>query len=931
MSESQRKSRPPAQAPASSSTERDRSSAAPRGRLPWARLRRPSIVVAALVAGLAVVAGAVWLAPPAVAGRVIEPLLGLYAGHPSLPDELEPPAERSVVYDADGDELATLFRDENRVSVAVEEVSDHLRAAILATEDHRFAHHPGIHHRAIARAAWENWRADDVVEGGSTITQQLVQNVLLDDDQSLRRKAEEGYLALRLERRLDKDEILEAYLNQIYLGEGAYGVGTAAELYFSKGVGELDAGESATLAGMVRAPDGANPIADPDTARQRRDVVLQQMAAHGYLEDEDAEAAMEEPIDLEISPPEAPDEPFFVTAVIEELLDDERLGSDEAARRERLYTGGLEVHTTLDLDLQAQAHDALEAVLDDPELHPQASIVAVEPGDGAVRALAVGPREWGDCEGQDTAACPYTRVNPAVPGLGGAGRQPGSAFKPFVAVAALDQGVGPGWQDTGESEEPIPGCDPEDGEEEAWTPSNYDDVDAGVIEMAEAVADSNNVYHAKLGALAGLDDVVDAAERAGLRSGELTEDCAVALGAGSVYPIEMAAAYATVANDGQRCDPYQVASVADAQGEELYRHEPMCEEAFNAETSATLTALMRQVVEEGTGTRAAVDGTDVAGKTGTTQDSRDAWFAGYTGGDEPLTAAVWVGHEEPAPLEDIAGEATVTGGSLPADMFSRFMASAAEDRSTGDLEGRTPEDPVTVPGFAGGDIDEALEDAESVPSAGDPEQLLDADDIERTDADPEHHATQGHELHLVVYEASDWRPADEVLWQSVNEGAEVEAGAIVALAVSDGEGDPPEVPDVEGIDADEATAVLADAGYEVDTEAADVEAVVAPRDPEGFAEDQADPETDTIEEIEPPARLADLPDEFEVIDEPEADGGTVLSQEPGPGASLEPGELVTLEVARLQVRFEMPEIEPDPEEGEEPEEGEDPDEGEDGD
>ena len=749
-------------------------------RAPWpAKVLLTLVVLVAVPIAFVVT---VYLLPPGTAVSLGTPVLAWVSDSPPLPGDLDPVSERSVLLAADGTELATLF-DKNRVRITRDDIPDVFVAALLSSEDDGFYEHPGINHRAVMRAALANLRSGDIEQGGSTLTQQLVKNVYLDPGRTVRRKLTEAWYALQLEDRLSKDEILERYLNETYFGQGAYGLGAAAELYFDTPAEQLDVAQSALLVGLIPAPSRLNPIDNPEGARQARDRVLDRMQATGRLDAGEVDRARERQLGLRFTPPPPPAEPFFVAYVRDRLLGDERFAAafgDDEQRRERLvFGGGLTVHTTLDLRLQQQATAAIADTMGRPDNSPLATIVTVEPATGAIRAMAVGPKEFGPCP-RGERECPRTMVNPAVAGLGGSGRQPGSAFKPFVLTAALSEGLPTGWEERTAAGKPIEGCD--DGGE-PYVPENYSE-DPGVKDMYSALRVSNNVYHAKLGGRLGPPALIESARAAGLGADDLPEQCSLALGSGSVFPLAMAEGYATFANGGEHCAPLVVTRIEFGAivGDDPVDFEPECESRFEPELAHQITDLLREPVAAGTGTAAQLD-RPVAGKTGTTDDYRDAWFVGFV---PQLSTAVWLGFERPRPMENVLGETRVTGGSIPARMWAAYMRGAVEDLPVEDFPAPPPPERLEVPDFRDSDADDLLDEY-----------------------------AEDYTLHLETREVRNYRDPGTVARQSPKPGTVVDAGTLVTLRVSNGLGRPPRVPDVVGLPEDEARRVLEEEDYVV--------------------------------------------------------------------------------------------------------------------
>ena len=613
--------------------------------------------------------------------------------HPPLPDDLPVAAQISHVLDRDGEPITALHGPIEREPVAIDAISQTAIDAVVATEDAEFYEHEGVNHDSIVRAGLRNMRAGGVEEGASTITQQLVTMAYLDPEPTIERKLREIVWAIEFEERYGKDEILEQYLNRIYLGHGVYGIGTAADYYFSTSASELDLAQSTLLAGAIRAPTTNNPIDNPEAAGTRRDIVIRQMQRLDMVDDEDAEAVVGTDVELDVRDEEE-GEPFWEDLVKRVVYDpnvdlqpglQEAVGATLEARVDALFEGGLEITTTLDREMHGRAIQTVADHLDDPVGDPLASLITIDHRDGAVRALALGPKEFGPCDEEDEP-CTTTQVNPAVPGIGGSGRQSGSSFKPFVSATALEQGEDVDIEYDTPSGEELEDC----GWDEEWEPENFDLEDHGEIEMPEAMRDSTNVYFAKLARDVGVASVVETAQAHGItHSPNLADfgeqDCSIGLGTAEVFPWEMTAGYGAWANDGEHCEPYLIERVVDREGEVLYEHEPDCQRATDEETAATMRDLLAEPVSSD-GTAAAVGARlpDAFGKTGTTDDFRDAWFVGSEG---VYTTAAWMGFERPDAHPEGMRDITiggqyyqrVAGGTLPAPMWADYLAGLDGD------------------------------------------------------------------------------------------------------------------------------------------------------------------------------------------------------------------------------------------------------------
>ena len=541
-----------------------------------------------------------------------------------------------TLLDHEGDVFASLG-DRYGAYLRLDQMSPWLPEAVIAIEDRRFYQHPGIDPLGVIRAFMRNLEEGRVVQGGSTISQQLAKMAFLSPERSLSRKIKEALYTLWIEARFDKDEILEAYLNRLYLGSGAYGVDGAARQYFDKPASALTLAESAMIAGLVQAPSRYAPTRDLRLAQRRAEVVLDSMVQNGTLSAEQAAKAKADPARLARPSSRAG---YFADWVVV----DGRLHTEEPQRH-------LVIHTTLDLALQRAAETTVKDLLaqhGERQQVDQAALVAMT-FDGRIRAMQ---------GGRAYAQSQYNRATQAL-------RQPGSAFKLFVYLAALEQGIMPeDWL----SAEPI--------EVDGWQPRNFDDDYARQISVVDAFADSVNTASVRLAEHVGRDQVIAMAERLGITS-KLRDEPSLALGSSEVSLLELTAAYAEVANGGHLVWPEGIEQVFSGD-EVLYQRRPIDSRVLEPAVVRAMTAMLETALVRGTGRQAALR-RFATGKTGTSSDHRDAWFVGFT---DELVVGVWVGNDDGRPMRG------VTGGGLPALMFREFVL-----RAQGDAPFRPPPPP----------------------------------------------------------------------------------------------------------------------------------------------------------------------------------------------------------------------------------------------
>ena len=544
--------------------------------------------------------------------------------------------EASIVYDSKDRVVAELFI-ENRKPIKLDEVSKWMVMSILAAEDSAFYSHKGIRPLAIIRSVLSGDRG----QGASTITQQLARNLFLTSEKSIERKAKEAIISLRLEKLYTKDRLLETYLNAIYFGHGAWGIDSAAHSYFEKAASELTLAESAALAGLVAAPEKYSPIRNLEASRSRQAYVLKRLVYLGWVTEEEAAAAATE--ELKFNEATAENKlvlnkaPYFVSHILfKELIP--QFGSD------RVYKGGLKIYTTLDLDLQEAAEEAVK------DVKTECGLVSLDPNSGAVLAL-VG--------GKDFEKSKFNRVTQAY-------RQPGSTFKPLVYTTALAEGYLPTDHilDTPVTLEVKNSVDP------IWSPKNFGDKYTGEETLLSALAHSHNVPTVRLTVMIGPEKIVQTARSMGITSPYLQPILSVGLGTANVTPLEMSVVYSAFANGGARISPYFIREIRDVGGDIIFSALPQQSEALKPETALMARAMLKEVVRAGTGAAAKIEGYEVFGKTGTTNDSTDAWFAG---GVPELVTVVYVGNDDSTPMGKNA-----TGSRIALPVWKAYMKKAVE-------------------------------------------------------------------------------------------------------------------------------------------------------------------------------------------------------------------------------------------------------------
>nr|WP_199307184.1 penicillin-binding protein 1A [Alkalinema sp. FACHB-956] len=575
-------------------------------------------------------------------------LVGLAISFRNLPDvrvlRNYTPSETTHIYDIKGKPLASLHGEANREVMPLNHFSPHLKRAVLAIEDSYFFTHKGVNPSSVGRALKANFSKGETVEGGSTLTMQLVKNLFLSPQRAFSRKVAEAVLALRIEQVFSKDQIFEMYLNQVYWGHNTYGAETAARSYFGKSASELNLAESAMMAGLIQAPEALSPFLDMKAATRRQHIVLQRMKDLQWITEAEEKEARNYSIKLgKITSFQRSEIPYVTEAIVQELT--KKFG------RDMILKGGLRIQATIDTKLQRIAEETVRRGIQNLNgsgvYADQMALVSVDPRTHYVKAM-VG--------GVDYKKSQYNRATQAL-------RQPGSSFKPFVYYAAFASGkYAP---DSTVMDTPVGYPDGYD----MYYPQNYDRTFSGAISIRRALEVSRNIPAVRLGQEVGLNKVVEICRSIGIKS-PIDPVISLPLGSVDITPLEMANAYATFASNGWYADPTLIAQATDSRGAIVLDNRPKPRLVLDSWSAAAVNDVLQGVITRGTATSANI-GRPAAGKTGTTSSERDIWFVGYV---PQLSTAVWVGNDDYSPLGYGA-----TGGTFVAPIWRDFMAQAVKD------------------------------------------------------------------------------------------------------------------------------------------------------------------------------------------------------------------------------------------------------------
>jgi len=714
-------------------------------------------------------------------------------------------AQTTKIFDSRGQLIANLFVEQNRIVVPLENISPYLQKAVIAMEDRRFYQHQGVDWKAIFRALATDVQEGKIVEGGSTLTQQYIKNTIVTPEKTFSRKIKEAALAYEIEKKWPKKKILEAYLNTIYFGQSAYGAETAAQTFFNKPAKDLTLAEAALLAGVIRAPNTYSPYNNLEQARARRNLVIETMLKQKLISKKEAEAALAEPINLAPLKPNNYTFPYFVEYVKQLILEDKQFGSTVSERANALFKGGLRIYTTIDPEMQQQAENAVWSVLNRPD-DPVGSLVAIEPKTGFIRAM-VGGRDFN-----------VQKYNLAVQ----AHRQPGSSFKPFVLAAALEKGIPitKAYQ-SGPAVIRLPG--------QIWYVKNATEgKGGGLMDLRTATIHSVNAVFARLMMDVGPANVVDLVKKMGIQS-PIEPVPAIALGGlgVGVSPLEMASAYTTFANGGFHTKPVAITKITDTNGNIIKENTPYAEPVLNPVNAYLIVDVLKDVINAGTGRRAQI-GRPAAGKTGTTENYGDAWFVGFT---PQLSTSVWVGYlDSRRPMRGVHG-INVQGGTLPAEIWQKFMSQALAKVKPADFE-RPARGLIVVkicadmPGYLAtqycpnvitASFGKGQAPRQWCPEHKEPPKTPVPQLIGLSEAEAKS-ALEAIGLKVnVVYVESKVAPKGQVMAQEPEAGSELPKGAEVKITVSQGIAPLTKatVPKVVGLPEAQARAVLTTAGFEV--------------------------------------------------------------------------------------------------------------------
>jgi penicillin-binding protein 1A len=799
----------------------------------------------------------------------------------SLPtlEELTPSqiAQTSKVYDLDGKLITEFHAEENREIIPFSAMSENIKDAIVAIEDKRFYEHQGVDYIRIIGAATADIRAGGLAQGASTITQQVVKNIYFSPEKTWRRKINEALVAIQLERNYTKDKIIEIYLNTIYFGTGTYGIEKASEIYFGKNAADLSIAEAAMLAGMVQAPEVYSPFNNIENAKYRRDHVITQMYEQGFIDSKEYLGALAEPIIINSKGDEPPSgeqsnrtAPYFVDFVKQQLYEQKFSDYD-------VFKGGLRIYTTLDLDLQNMAQEAISIVFPE-KIDPSYSLICSDPSNGYIYAL-IGGKDYNE-----------SKFNIATQGK----RQPGSVFKTMVLMESVRQNISSSNEFNPNGPLTIP---MEEGPD--WIVNNYANQQFGEkMSIIDATINSVNVVYAQLMMQVGAENVESLCNE--MEIYDIGNNPAIALGGleFGITPMDVSKVFSTLASGGVYRDPVSILKITDAEGNILYQYDPYAElnskRILEEPISYYITGILKSVIESGTG-RGANIGRPAAGKTGTTSDYKDAWFAGYT---PELVTVVWMGNPQSSePMEPI-NDRVIVGGTYPADIWREFMTLALEDRPINDftkpekelmdievctdsnllpvfwcpedvlgwrlyLNGKGPDDicdihnKVEVPDVIGLNLDEARQIFDELfieltevdefndtynqgiifdqsPRAGSMLESLSGEKLsiilyiskgEKTFDMPDligkklvnaEATLENRDLEIdeIVYEFSDIQPADLIFKQTPPADSKITTSTAITIYISKGENPESVIPDILGFLEDEALRMLTSYGFE---------------------------------------------------------------------------------------------------------------------